>query len=69
MAAAEGIEFRRPLKSSTAIEEAHRLVRGKAAARPEDREFSTDTEAVAGLVADGAFVRLVPDLLASLGQG
>jgi len=69
MAAAEGIEFRRPLKSSEPVEEAHRLVRGKAAARPEDREFSTDTEAVAGLVAAGAFTALVPDLLASLGQG
>jgi histidine ammonia-lyase len=67
MAAAEGFEFRRPLKSSTALEEAHALVRSKAASREEDREFSTDTEAVAGLIESGAFLHFVPGLLAELG--
>ena len=67
MAAAEGIDFRRPLASSPLIEEAHILVRGKAAKRDEDREFSTDTEAVADLVEEGRFARFVPGLLADLG--
>jgi histidine ammonia-lyase len=67
MAAAEGIDFRRPLRSSGPIEEAHALVRSKAAKRDEDREFSTDTEAVASLVEEGSFGHFVPDLLSDLG--
>ena len=67
MAAAEGIDFRKPLKTSATLEEAHGLIRSKAAIREQDREFSTDTEAVAGLVEQGAFARFVPDLLKSLG--
>jgi histidine ammonia-lyase len=69
MAAAEGIDFRRPLRSSGLIEEAHALVRSKAARRDEDREFSSDTEAVATLVEEGSFARFVPDLLSDLGCG
>jgi len=67
MAAAEGIDFRRPLASSEPIEEAHAIVRAKAARRDEDREFSTDTEAIAALVEQGSFAKLVPDLLSDLG--
>ena len=67
MAAAEGIDFRRPLASSAPLEGAHTLVRGKAAKRDEDREFATDTEAVARLVEEGQFARFVPELLAGLG--
>ncbi len=68
MAAAEGIDFRRPLKSSAAIEDAHRLIRGKVAPRDEDREFSSDIEALATMVEHGLFDRFVPDLLADLGS-
>jgi histidine ammonia-lyase len=67
MAAAEGIDFRRPFHSSSLIEEAHALVRTRSARRDEDREFATDTEAVARLVEDGCFRHLVPELLADLG--
>ena len=67
MAAAEGIDFRRPLASSAMIEDAHALVRAKAARRDEDREFATDTEAVAALIEQGSFARFVPGLLAGLG--
>ncbi len=67
MAAAEGIDFRRPLKSSGVLEEAHALVRARATRRDEDREFATDTEAVARLVERGGFASHVPDLLKSLG--
>ena len=67
MAAAEGLEFRRPLLSSAMLEEAHAVIRGKAARRDEDREFATDTEALAELIAQGGFTRFVPGLLAELG--
>jgi histidine ammonia-lyase len=67
MAAAEGFEFRRPLRSSALLEDAHKLVRTRAASREEDREFSTDTEAVAELVETGAFAPFVPGLLGELG--
>ncbi len=67
MAAAEGIDFRRPLTSSALLEDAHALVRSKAAKRDEDREFSTDTEAVAVLIERGYFAPFVPALLSDLG--
>jgi histidine ammonia-lyase len=67
MASAEGVDFRRPLKSSGPLEEAHALVRSKAAKRDQDREFATDTEAVARLIETGQFARFVPDLLNDLG--
>jgi histidine ammonia-lyase len=67
MASAEGIDFRRPLVSSPLLEEAHAMVRAKAAKRDEDREFSTDIETVAGLIEAGSFARLVPGLLNDLG--
>jgi histidine ammonia-lyase len=68
MAAAEGLDFRRPLMSSGLIEEAHALVRMKSAPREEDREFSTDTEAVANLIEQDRFADYVPHLLADLGS-
>ena len=67
MAAAEGIDFRRPLTSSQPIEAAHALVRSKSAKRDEDREFATDTEAIATLVEQGSFAQFVPELLGDLG--
>ncbi len=67
MAAAEGIDFRRPLQSSGLLEDAHALIRSKAAKRDEDREFSTDTEAIATLIETFAFARFVPGLLGDLG--
>lgn len=67
MAAAEGIDFRRPLASSAALEAAHAMVRAKAARRDEDREFSSDTEEVAGLIEQGSLAHFVPGLLGDLG--
>ena len=63
MAAVEGIDFRRPLKSSALLEEAHSLLRQVAGPRPEDREFSSDIEAVAAQVEAGAYERFVTGLL------
>lgn len=67
MAAAEGIDFRRPLKSATLIEEAHQTIRVRASRRDADREFASDIEAVANLVETSAFAPFVVDLLADLG--
>ena len=67
MAAAEGIDFRRPLASSEALEAAHALIRSRAARRDEDREFSSDIEAVAKLVQSGEVGAFTPGLLAALG--
>lgn len=66
MAAGEGIDFRRPLRSSEPIEDAHNILRALAAQRDEDREFSTDIEAVAGRIEAGSFAHAVPYLLADL---
>jgi histidine ammonia-lyase len=67
MAAAEGIDFRRPLASSPLLEDAHRLIRLSAARRDSDREFATDIEALATRIEAGELARLVPGLLADLG--
>jgi histidine ammonia-lyase len=67
LASAEGIDFRRPLRSSKDLEKTHGLIRSKAASREQDREFTTDIEAVAGMIEYGAFQSLVPKLLADLG--
>ena len=55
LAAAQGIDFRRPLKSSAALEEAHALVRSVAPHLDGDRYLALDIEAVTPLVRDGAF--------------
>jgi histidine ammonia-lyase len=68
MAAVEGIDFRRPLRSSELLETAHDLVRTVAAPRDEDREFSGDIEAVAKRIEKGDFQPLVSPLLQSLGH-
>jgi histidine ammonia-lyase len=67
MAAAEGIDFRRPLRSSKPIEAAHRMIRNVSARRDRDREFGPETEAVADLVERGACGSFVSDLLADQG--
>jgi histidine ammonia-lyase len=66
LAAAEGIDFRRPLRSSKAIETAHEMVRAVAGPREQDREFSTDIEALTARLEGGAFTGLCGGLLAEL---
>ncbi|MBI3675344.1 MAG: histidine ammonia-lyase [Proteobacteria bacterium] len=63
LAAAEGIEFLRPLKSSQPLEEAHRALRRCAKRFERDRFFAPSIEAVHELVASRAFERLLPDTL------
>ena len=58
LAAAQGIDFRRPLQSSAALERAHAIVRAVAPHLDGDRYLALDIEAVTPLVRDGAFVEI-----------
>ena len=62
LAAAQGIDFRRPRRSSRILEEAHALVRGVAPHLDGDRFLATDIEAVTPLVREGGFARFCPEL-------
>ncbi len=55
MTAAEGIDYRRPLRSSAALERAHALVRSVVPRLTEDRPPSTDIEALASEIRQGRF--------------
>jgi histidine ammonia-lyase len=55
LAAAQGIDFRRPLKSSPPLERAHAIVREVAPHLDGDRFLATDIEAVTPLVLSGRF--------------
>jgi histidine ammonia-lyase len=59
LAAAQGLEFHRPLQSSVAIEKAHGMVREVAAAWDRDRAMAPDIAAVKALVGRGRFAGLV----------
>jgi histidine ammonia-lyase len=65
LAAAQGIEFLRPLQSSSALEQAHALLRGFSPAMMQDRSLAADIEAAAdriGRGALGAIFRGLPDM-------
>jgi len=55
MCAAQGIEFRRPLKSGVLIEGAYNAVRRVIARLEQDRVLATDIDAIAAAVRAGAF--------------
>jgi len=65
LAAAQGIDFRAPLKTSARLQEVHALVRSRVAFYDHDRYFAPDIEAIRNLVESGAFRRFVPRLLPS----
>ena len=62
LAAAQGIEFLRPLRSSAPVEAAHALLRRHSPALDHDRYLAPDIAQAAALVADGALARLLHDL-------
>ena len=62
LAAAQGVEFLRPLRSSGALEQAHALLREHCAAMPTDRYLAPDIERATALVADGALSRVFREL-------
>lgn len=65
LAAAQAIEFLRPLKSSAALERAHALLRLRVPAMPQDRYISPDIAIATNLVCSGTLseiLRAFPDL-------
>jgi len=65
LAAAQGIEFLRPLRSSAALEQAHALLRAHSPAMPVDRYLAPDIARAAALVRGAALspvFRAVPGL-------
>ncbi|MBX3622808.1 MAG: histidine ammonia-lyase [Rhizobacter sp.] len=58
LAAAQGIEFLRPLRSSAALEAAHALLRERCAAMAHDRYLAPEIERATGLVLDGSLSRV-----------
>jgi len=63
LAAAQGIDLRRPLQSSPALERAHAQIRARVAPWTQDRVFAPDLAAIRGEVEAGAFVSFAPPLL------
>jgi histidine ammonia-lyase len=60
LAAAQGIDFRRPLASSATLERAHSLLRAKVSFYDHDRHFSPDIAAAKSVVSSENFLSLVP---------
>ena len=65
LAAAQGIDFRRPLKSSPALESAHALLRRHVAFYDHDRHFSPDIAAAKAVISSDDLLNLVPTGLVS----
>jgi histidine ammonia-lyase len=63
LAAAEGLDFRRPLKSSKPLERAYELIRSKIPRRLKDRAFSGDIESARSLIRGSEFASLTGPLL------
>jgi histidine ammonia-lyase len=59
LAAAEGVEFHRPLQSSLALEEAHALIRKDSPRFEKDRFFAPSIAATQALVSGRAFEKLL----------
>jgi len=63
LAAAQGIEFRRPLRSSPRLEEALEAIRARVPALDQDRALAPDIAAIEALIDDGTFRRFAPPRL------
>jgi histidine ammonia-lyase len=68
LAAAQGIDFRRPLSSSGALERAHALLRGRVGFYDHDRHFAPDIEAAKDVMSDPRLHALVPGGLTPSGR-
>jgi histidine ammonia-lyase len=65
LAAAQGIDFHRPARSSASLEKVHADIRAEVAHYAADRYFSPDIEAAKRWVKSGRFTPLVQQLLPS----
>ncbi len=63
LAAAQGVDFRRPMRTSAALLRAHDLIRSRVPFWAVDRAFAPDLETIRREVEIGAFVAFVPELL------
>ena len=59
LAAAQGVDFLRPLRSSVALEQAHELLRAQCPSMMEDRYLAPDIEAATALVQDGSLAQVL----------
>jgi histidine ammonia-lyase len=66
LTACQAIEFRRPLKSSTILENAHQFVRKHVSFASEDRIFADDILKTKQLISDFSFVRSCNEVAESL---
>jgi histidine ammonia-lyase len=66
LAAAQGIDFRAPLKTSPRLQEVHSLVRSRVGFYDHDRYFAPDITAIQELIEAGAFHRFAHGLLFSV---
>jgi histidine ammonia-lyase len=62
LAAAQGIEFLRPLTSSTALEEVHALLRKNVPHMVQDHYLAPDIEHATLLVRDGSLAQILHKL-------
>jgi len=67
LSACQAIEFRRPLKSSAALEFAHDYVREFVGFAEEDRIFADDINQIKKIISDFSFVNKVNDFVVSKG--
>lgn len=67
LAAAQGIEFRAPLKTSRQLDKALALIRAEVPRYARDRYFAPDLERVKAMVLNGAFMGFLPGLLPAHG--
>jgi histidine ammonia-lyase len=65
LAAAQGVDFRSPLRTAPRLQDAHALVRREVAFYDHDRYFAPDIAAIQRLVETAAFHEFVPGLLPS----
>jgi len=63
LAACQGIEFLRPLRTTTVLEKVHALIRSVVKPWDQDRFMQPDMEAVIQLVRSGRVVEVVEDFL------
>jgi histidine ammonia-lyase len=66
LAAAQGIDFRAPLRTSARLQQVHALVRSKVGFYDHDRYFAPDITAIQALIEAGAFHHFVVGLLPSV---
>ncbi|WP_438864462.1 histidine ammonia-lyase [Neptunicella sp.] len=65
LSAAQGMDFRRPLKSSLKVEQGYQLVREQVSFYDSDRYFSPDIEHISQIIGEGKFNPLVESILIS----